>query len=148
LTSCHIHIGCVRLEWISLRILWPFALSMKPYLPLRVFSQIERAIRSSGPTGEQLDEISRLGRSIGLQRNEIIAAIDAPLAEPGITGKSRFSLYISIIVITIVVAFSILIIWSIVDPETSPIHTYAPGTFYGTIRPQDFSNRRLTVLTT
>jgi hypothetical protein len=111
---------------------------MKPYLPQRMFSQIERAIDKPKPTKSQLGKITRLGESIGLERNEIIAAIDAPLADSGFTGRSRVSLYFSLIVVTIIVIFSVLLTWYVVDPDSFPIPTYVPGSLYATIRPQDF----------
>jgi hypothetical protein len=134
------------LEWIKLQILWPKLSIMRPYLPTSVFSQLDRAIRKRSPTREQMGKISGLGKSIGLQKNEIIAAVDTPLVQSGITGKSRLSLFIAIIVVTIVAAIGILIMWYFVDPETSPIPTYAPGSFYGSIRPQDFLSQNNTAI--
>jgi hypothetical protein len=119
---------------------------MKSYLPESVFSQLERTIRKRSTTREQLSRISSLGSSIGLQRNEIIAAIDAPLIQPGITDKGRLSLFVTLIAVAIVVAISILIAWYVADPETFPIPTYVPGSLYGSIRPQDFSSQNHTAL--
>jgi len=111
---------------------------LRPYLPRSIFSQIERILKKPIPTKEQLSEITRLGESIGLQRNEIIAAIDAPLTNQGVQGIRRTSFFIPMILISILVVVSLLIVWAMFDPESFPIHTYTPGTFYGTIRPQDF----------
>ena len=134
------------MEWTSLQILWPRIRIMKPYLPQSLFSQLERVNGKSGPSREQLRKISDLGKSVGLEKHEIIAAIDAPIAKPGIGGKSRLSLFFSLVVVTIVAAIAILITWYIVDPDSFPIPTYAPGTFYGSIRPQDFASHSLTAL--
>jgi hypothetical protein len=136
----HIHIGYVRLEWNRFQILWPRIAIMKPYLPQRIFFQIKSAIRPLEPTKSQLRKIASLGESIGLEKNEIIAAIDAPLAEPGMTGKSRLSLYLSIIIVTIIAVFGILLTWYVVDPDSFPVPTYVPGSLYGSIRPQDFQH--------
>ncbi|TFH06151.1 MAG: hypothetical protein E4H14_11395 [Candidatus Thorarchaeota archaeon] len=128
------------MEWTNIRILWPKLKIMKPYLPRSVFSQIERVFRKPSPTREQLSKIARLGENVGLQRNEIVAAIDAPLPNQGIPGEGRTSIFIPLILVSILVVVSFLLIWAIVDPRSFPIHTYTPGTFYGTIRPQDFES--------
>jgi hypothetical protein len=126
------------LKWINIHLLWPQLKILRPYLPRSIFSQIERILKKPIPTKEQLSEITRLGESIGLQRNEIIAAIDAPLTNQGVQGIRRTSFFIPMILISILVVVSLLIVWAMFDPESFPIHTYTPGTFYGTIRPQDF----------
>lgn len=126
------------MKWINIHLLWPQLKILRPYLPRSIFSQIERILKKPIPTKEQLSEITRLGESIGLQRNEIIAAIDAPLTNQGVQGIRRTSFFIPMILISILVVVSLLIVWAMFDPESFPIHTYTPGTFYGTIRPQDF----------
>jgi len=141
-----IQIGCVVLEWTNFQILWPRIKIMKPYLPRSIFSQLERITGRSGPSREQLRKISSLGKSVGLEKHEIIAAIDAPIAKPGIGGKDRASLYITLILVTIIVAIGILITWYVVDPESFPIKLYTPGTLYGSIRPQDFANRSFSAI--
>lgn len=132
---------CIVLEWTNLQLLSPRIKIMRPYLPQKLFSQLERVFRRSGPTREQFRKITSLGKSIGLEKHEIIAAIDAPIASPGIGSKGRLSLFISLLVVTIVATIVILITWYVVDPETCPIPIYVPGSLYGSIRPQDFASR-------
>jgi hypothetical protein len=134
------------LERIDIRILLPTLKIVKPYLPKSIVSRIERIFGKPRPTRAQMSEIARLGESVGLKRNEIIAAIDAPLSSQGVPGKGRASTIIFMILISIIVVGSILLVWAVVDPESFPIHTYTPGTFYGTIRPQDFSSHEITPL--
>lgn len=141
-----IQIGCVVLKWTNLQLLRPRIKIMKPYLPQSLFSQLERITGRSGPSREQLRKISSLGKSIGLEKHEIIAAIDAPIANPGIGSKDRFSLYITLILVTIIVVIGMLLTWYIVDPESFPIKLYTPGSLYGSIRPQDFANRNFSAL--
>ena len=129
------------MEWTNLQLLGPRIKIMKPYLPRSIFSQLERITGKSGPSREQLRKISALGKSVGLEKHEIIAAIDAPIAKPGIGGYDRLSLYIILILVTIIVAIGILFTWYVVNPELFPIRTYAPGSFYGSIKPQDFANQ-------
>lgn len=134
----HTQSGYVGLKLTNIRILWPKLMIMKPYLPWSVFSQIEHIFGKPSPTKKQLRKISTLGESVGLQRSEIVAAIDAPLPNQGIPGEGRTSIYIPLILVSIFIVVSLLLIWAVLDPRSFPIHTYAPGTFYGTIRPQDF----------
>lgn len=134
------------MERTDIRLLLPTLNIVKPYLPQSIISQIERVFGKPNPTREQLREITRLGESIGLERSEVVAAIDAPLSNQGVPGGGRASIIIPMILVSIIVVCSILLIWAVVDPESFPIHTYAPGTFYGTIRPQDFSSSENTLI--
>jgi len=131
------------LERTDIRILLPTLKIVKAYLPRKIFSQIERVFGKPNPTREQLREITQLGESVGLKKNEIIAAIDAPLANQGITSKERLSLFISLIAVSVVFVISVLLQWLAVDSESVPIPTptYIPGSLYGSIQPQDFRFR-------
>ena len=95
-----------------------------------------------------MQQITKLGESVGLERNEIIAAIDAPLTPQGIPSDRRTSMIIPMILISIIIACSVILAWAFIDPDSFPFHIYAPGTFYGTIRPQDFSSRDIALLRT
>jgi hypothetical protein len=119
---------------------------MKPYLPQSIIERLERVFGKPIPTKEQLNKITNLGKSLGLERNEIVAAIDAPLSNQGGPSGGRTSIIIPIVIVSIIVITSVLLIWAVVDPESFPIHTYAPGTFYGTIRPQDLTSSKITPL--
>ena len=141
-----VQIECVVMEWTNLQLLGLRMKIMKPYLPRSIFSQLEWITGKSGPSREQLKKINSLGKSVGLEKHEIIAAIDAPLANQGIGGKSRLSLFFSLVVVIIVAAIAILITWYIVDPYSFPFNTYIPGTAYGSIKPQDFARHNRTAL--
>ena len=140
--------GCAKLEWIYFRVLWPKIKIMEPYLPRSIFAKLELVTRKPSPTKVQLDKISKLGESVGLQRDEIIAAIDAPMANQEITGKDRSSIFIPLILVSILAVVSALLLWAAVDPDSFPFHLYTPGTLYGTIRPQDFSSHSSAMLVT
>lgn len=127
----------IQLLWLKLRVL-------RPYLPKQMFSYFKRTVQRPSPTTKQLSELTKLGESIGLARNEVIAAIDAPLAEQGPSGSGRKPMVITFILVAIAIAVWSLFIWYVVSPETFPIPTYRYGTLYGTIRPQDFSSRNST----
>ena len=134
------------MEWTDFRILWPKLKVMKPYLPRSIFSQVECIFRKPNPTREQLTKIATLGESIGLSRTEIVAAVDAPLSNQGMPSQGRVSRFMRLALVSILLVASILIVWAIFDPASAPIHTYTPGTDYGTIRPQDFSSHYPTQL--
>lgn len=118
----------------------PIYSSISRYLPRALSLRIERMLPKARLTSEQFSRIELLGSKIGLEREDIIAAVDGPSLEPGIPGRSRVMLFVSIVAIIIVATAAILLVWTVVDPETSPIHTYTPGSLYGTIKPGDFSN--------
>jgi len=100
---------------------------------------IERMMPRDTLTKKQLSKIKILGSNIGLEREDILAAIEGPIPEPSASGRSRALLFVNLVVVTIIVVASVLLVWVVVDPETSPIRTYTPGSLYGTIRPQDFA---------
>ena len=132
------------MERTDIRILLPTLKIVKPYLPKSIVSRIERVFGKPSPTREQLSQITRLGESVGLERNEILAAVDAPLASQGVLGEGRASILIPMILISILVVVSALLLWAAVDPDSFPFHLYTPGTLYGTIQPQDFSSQVVT----
>jgi hypothetical protein len=100
---------------------------------------IERTMTKSRLSREQLSEIEQLGKKVGLEREEIIAAIDRPIPDSGVPGHPKSLLFVTFIAMAVIVVGVVLMVWTVVDPETSPIHTYVPGSLYGTIRPQDFA---------
>lgn len=138
--------GCVGLERFDIRLLLPTLKIVRPYLPQRIVSQIECVFGKHSPTRVQLREITKLGESVGLEKSEVIAAIDAPLSNQGMPIQGRASKLMRLILLSFLVVVSILIVWAVVDPASFPIYTYAPGTDYGTIRPQDFTNQYPTQL--
>ena len=124
---------------IDIQLLWLKLGVLRPYLPKQMFSYLKQTIQRPSPTTKQLSELTRLGESIGLERNEVIAAIDASLSDQKPSASGRPPMVITILVFTIAVAILVLSILIVTDPDF-PIHVYAPGTYYGTIRPQDFSS--------
>jgi hypothetical protein len=134
----------VGLKIIDIQLLWLKLGNLRPYMPKQMFSYFKRTIQKPSPTPKQLGELTKLGESIGLERNEVIAAIDAPLADQGPSGGGRHPMMITFILVAIAIAVWSLFIWYVVSPETFPIPTYRYGTLYGTIRPQDFSSQNST----
>jgi hypothetical protein len=132
---------CVGLEIITIHFFQSKLRGMRSLIPKWLFSRLEQIVKRPCPTREQLLKINRLGASVGLQKNEIVAAVDAPINSQGILQRERVSLYLAIIVVTVIFSLVILFVWNFVDQESSPITTYTPGSLYGSIRPEDFSSR-------
>lgn len=119
----------------------PKILMMKRILPEVQASMIDRFAKRQQMSRQQFSKIHQLGRNVGLDREEIIAAVDLPEGgvRPGGLSNNQLFSGITIMSIFIIAIGLILIVWHFMDPEGSPIHTYTPGTFYGTIKPQDFT---------
>jgi hypothetical protein len=125
--------------WIGLGVR-PMYTAIRQYLPKALSSKVEKMIPKTRLTKKQISRIELLGSNIGLEKEDIIAAVDGPIPVSGVAGRSRFILLANIIVVTVVVIAAVLLVWTVVDPETSPIRTYAPGSLYCTIKPEDFAN--------
>lgn len=105
---------------------------------------IDRLVNRQKMSKQQLSKIQQLGKNIGLDREEVNAALDSPASggQPGGLANNRFFSRIAVISIFIIAIGLILIVWHFLGPQGSPIHTYTPGTDYGTIKPQDFTSTR------
>lgn len=114
-------------------------MKMKRFLPSSLYILVSRLNYEEGLTKSQLNKIKLLGESVGLTQDEVIAALDRPLSPMGLGGKQKIAIYFTMFVATAMIIIGSLFIWAVLDPETAPIHTYVPGTFYGTIQPKDFA---------
>lgn len=128
--------------WSGLSFLIPKILAAKKSLPPTISSRIDITAVRPPMSMRQLSNINALGMSIGLEREDIIALIDNPVADPRV-GTFGMVLRIMTISALIVVVLGLTLMWRIVSPETFPIPTYVPGTLYGTIKPQDFLTEEL-----
>lgn len=116
---------------------------MKQFLPGSLFTLLDILTKEDGPTKSQLERIKLLGEDIGLGEDDVLTALEPSSGPIGFDSQRRPTLYLSYILILIVVTIGVLVVWTIVDPESSPIKTYLPGTLYGTIRPDDFAQSKL-----
>jgi hypothetical protein len=112
---------------------------MRQFLPGGLFSFLDRLTKEDGPTESQLERIKLLGEDVGLGEDDVLAALEPSSGPLGFDSQRRPTLYLSYILILVVVTIGVLVVWTIVDPESSPIKTYLPGTLYGTVRPDDFT---------
>lgn len=94
-------------------------------------------------TKKQIEDMTRLGESIGLKRKEVYAATNLPIDNMASFGRGRITLFgvIVSIIIIIGISFGIALLMNmgqLIDP--TPTYTYTPGTRYGSISPNDFTN--------
>jgi hypothetical protein len=92
---------------------------------------------------KQISKITTLGKGIGLGSDEIVLAMEPTGVGLPDQHMSKAVYALSTLVIFVAAVIVFVAMWHLVSPETSPIPTYAPGTFYGTIKPQDFTPSNL-----
>jgi hypothetical protein len=105
-------------------------------LPVRIRSSMEQLLGVDRPTIQHLNRIEELGQAIGLERNEIRAAIDHPLDSASSGTTDRTSLLDRMIcrVICVVILLAVLVV--VIYTATRPVYGFA--TRYGSISPNDF----------
>jgi hypothetical protein len=124
--------------WIG--ILIPKLMMVRPFLPSRLRRTVDLMLQPEAPSKKQMDRITALGLNLGLSEEDVVLALDNPAQGLGQQKMSRVAFVVSAAVVVVAAAIIFIGIWHAVSPETSPIPTYAPGTFYGTIKPQDFTS--------
>ena len=123
-------------------VLLPALMQIRPFVPASLKQTIDRLIQPAPLSKNQRDKISVLGGRVGLSNEEVSQAIDAPGLELSSDGMPKMAFIASMVIVVIAAAITLIGLWHLVSPETSPIPTYAPGTAYGTIRPEDFDALR------
>jgi len=124
---------------IIMHMIWVDINRLESYLPIRLYDRMQQITGYVEPSRQQLTKIELLGKNVGLEKSEVLAALDSHLSTTGIGSKSRISLFTTIIVMIVIALVSVLLTWFVVDPESFPVPTYVPGSLYGTISPRDFS---------
>ena len=112
-------------------------------LPSRLRNSTDAVLLSENLSDYQIDKLENLGRSIGMKRSEIIAATNLPIdhINPGRGGRATLFGVLVCIIILACVSFAIALLMS--NPQflgPAPTYTYAPGSRYGNISPNDFKN--------
>jgi hypothetical protein len=116
---------------------------VRTHLPSRIRKATDELLYSQDLTARQIEDFTRLGESLGLKKREIYAATNLPIDHIASAGRSKVTLFgvlLSIIII-ICISFGLALLMNyghFFDP--SPTFTYAPGTKYGSISPNDFMN--------
>ena len=125
--------------WTSLQTFWYRYRRIETYLPKQLQGIFQRMTGRRRPNRAQLNQIERLGSEIGLSRNEVVASLHATPSTMGAGITQKKAIYFVMMIAVVIIAWGLLYIWAVLDPETAPFKTYVPGTFYGTIRPKDFA---------
>jgi hypothetical protein len=90
-------------------------------------------------TKSQLESMMDLGRNIGLDRSEVYAAVPSNMEPSGFVVRRRMTLFSALVTIVIIVIASfIFLVITGTYPLNSPNATYAPGSRYGSVSPNDF----------
>ena len=114
---------------------------VKLFLPSRLRKMIERELYSDSITKSQLKSMETLGEKIGLDRREVYAAVPSGIYPQGIADRRRMNLFSAVLSIFIIIVGSFLfLILTGSYPPDGPAYTYTPGTRYGSISPNDFTN--------
>lgn len=111
------------------------------HLPSRMRKAADNILYSEVLTKKQIEDVTRLGESVGLKKKEVYAATNLPLDNMASFGRGRITLFGVIVSIIIIVgiSFGIAMLMNygqFFDP--TPTYTYTPGTRYGSISPNDF----------
>jgi hypothetical protein len=84
--------------------------------------------------------IETLGENIGLDKNEIHAAVPGHFGPLHVGDRRRMTLFSYLMAILLIVAVSfVILVFTGNYPLSDPSTTYTPGTRYGSISPRDFS---------
>lgn len=116
---------------------------VRTHLPSRMRKAADNTLYSEVLTKKQIEDMTRLGESIGLKKKEVYAATNLPIDNIASFGRGKITLFgvlVSIIII-VCISFGIALIMNFgqfFDP--APTYTYTPGTRYGSISPNDFTN--------
>ncbi|MFW9812643.1 MAG: hypothetical protein ACFFF9_09305 [Candidatus Thorarchaeota archaeon] len=113
---------------------------IRMHLPSRLRKILENGLYSQFLSPSQLQMIETLGENIGLDKEEIHAAVPGHLGPFHAGDRRRMTLFSYLIAILLIVAVSLVIlVFTGNYPLSDPSTTYTPGTRYGSISPRDFN---------
>jgi hypothetical protein len=116
--------------------------SIRMYLPFRLRNLFDKQLYSTTLTRSKLESMVALGKSIGLDRREVYAAVPSNMDPAGLLVRKRMTLFSALITILIIVVASFLFLVITGNyPINNTAPTYTPGSRYGSISPKDFTNR-------
>jgi len=116
---------------------------VRTHLPSRIRKAADNILYPEVLTKKQIEDMTRLGESLGLKKKEVYAATNLPIDNIASVGRGRITLFGVVVSIIIIVgiSFGIALLMNFgqfFDP--TPTYTYTPGTRYGSISPNDFTN--------
>lgn len=112
---------------------------VKSILPQGIQSGMENLLETTQPTQVQLKKIESLGLSIGLDKNEILAATSPPIQGTGQMPLTRRALLNTIVCRVLCLIILIIVLAITIYFASNQGTVYAPGTRYGSIHPSDFN---------
>jgi hypothetical protein len=125
-----------RYESLSIAV-WP----IRMYLPFRLRNLFDKQLYSKTLTRSKLESMVALGKSIGLDRREVYAAVPSNMDPAGSLVRKKMTPFSALITILIIVVAGFLFLVITGNyPINNPVPTYTPGSRYGSIRPKDFTN--------
>jgi hypothetical protein len=127
------------LQAISMQTIWFGVKRLERFLPIRLYNGMRRIAGRTRPSRQEMVKIESLGEIVGLEKAEVVSALDSPLGTTGIDSKQRLTLFISIVAVFVIAIISVLLVWYVEDPDSFPIPRYLPESLYGTISPRDFN---------
>ncbi len=111
------------------------------HFPQKLRRSVDKVLYPEAITKKQMANMERLGTSLGLKKNEILAATNLPIDNMESVGRGKitlFGLLVSIIVVVCVTFGVSLLLNNFHFFDSTPTFTYTPGTRYGSISPNDF----------
>lgn len=129
--------------WSGTSTLLPKLMLVKSFLPSGLQKVVDQLMKPPDLSQTQIARIVSLGRDIGLEDDEVVLAMEPTGVGLPDQHMSKAVYALSTLVVFVAAIIVFVAMWHLVSPETSPIPTYAPGTFYGTIKPQDFTPSNL-----
>jgi hypothetical protein len=132
----------MNMQWIGYGYRSHAIRRIRAYLPVPLQNLLDNKMHSSTLTKSQLKSIVALGKNIGLDRNEVYAAVPSNMDPSGFVVNRRMTLFSALLTLVIIVVASFLFLVITGNyPLNDPNATYAPGSRYGSISPNDFKNR-------
>ncbi len=116
---------------------------IRMHFPVKLRSTVDKVLYPEVITKKQIANMERLGASLGLKKNEIVAATNLPIDNMDSVSRGKVTLFGVLVSIIVVVCISVglaLLLNNLHFFEPTPTFTYTPGTKYGSISPNDFTN--------
>jgi hypothetical protein len=131
----------MNVKWTSFGALSIVIWRVRMYLPSRLRYLLDLELHSDTTTKLKLESMRILGKNIGLDRNEVYAAVPSHMDPSGLTGRRRTTFF-SVLVTIVIILFGSFLVLVITGnyPFNSPTTTYTPGSRYRSISPNDFIN--------
>lgn len=129
------------MRWSSFSSVRFWYMKTRSSLPARLRNSTDGIMLSKNFTDYQIDKLENLGKSIGMKRSDIIAATNLPIDHINMGGGRRATLFGVLVCIIVLACVTFVVALLMSNPQIlgpTPTYTYAPGSRYGSISPNDF----------